>query len=100
MPDKFVVNASPVILLAGVGGIDWIGRISPSPIIIPRAVVDEINAGPGGASLVGSLGDDSQFEIRNNIPVSPMVEGMEPWCRRITGACHERKGRDGGCSSR
>ena len=74
MPDRFVVNASPLILLAGVGGIHWIGRLSQDPIIIPQAVVDEINAGPGGADLVSFLGDDPRFEIRNNIPVSSMIE--------------------------
>lgn len=74
MPDRFIVNASPLILLAGVGGIDWVARLSPTPIIIPRAVIDEIEAGPGGADLVRSLGDDLRFLIRNNVPVPPMVE--------------------------
>jgi len=74
VPDRFIVNASPLILLAGVGGIDWVGRLSPTPIIIPRAVISEIEAGPGGAGLVRSLGDNLRFEIRSNIPVPPMVE--------------------------
>lgn len=78
MPDSFIVNASPLILLAGVGGIDWVGRLSPTPIIIPRAVINEIEAGPGGADLVCSLVDNLRFEIRSNIPVPPMVEAWSP----------------------
>jgi predicted nucleic acid-binding protein len=74
VPNSFIVNASPLILLSGIGGTDWIGRISTAPTIIPQAVIEEINAGPGGANLVRSLEDDSRFEIRNNIPVSSMIE--------------------------
>jgi predicted nucleic acid-binding protein len=74
VPGRLFVNASPLILLAGVGGIDGIGRLSPNPVSIPKAVIDEIEAGPGGADLVGSLGDDPRFEIRADVPVPPLVE--------------------------
>jgi predicted nucleic acid-binding protein len=45
MPEQWVVNASPLILLARIGRADLL-RTLPQKVVIPRAVADEINAGP------------------------------------------------------
>jgi predicted nucleic acid-binding protein len=45
MSEQWVVNASPLILLARIGREDLL-RILPEQVAIPQAVVGEINAGP------------------------------------------------------
>ena len=35
MPDQFVVNASPVLLLAKVNGLAWMSQLSAGPLIVP-----------------------------------------------------------------
>jgi predicted nucleic acid-binding protein len=40
-----VLNASPLIILARAGYLDLLGKLV-SPVVIPRAVAMEINAGP------------------------------------------------------
>ena len=45
MPDRWVVNASPLILLARVGHSDWLAQLADE-VVVPQAVADEILAGP------------------------------------------------------
>ena len=45
MPEQWVVNASPLILLARVGRADLL-RDLPDRVVVPRAVAAEVNAGP------------------------------------------------------
>jgi predicted nucleic acid-binding protein len=58
MPEKWVVNASPLILLAGIG-CDHLLRSLPRKVVVPQAVADEIQAGPSDdpARLVLSRGE-------------------------------------------
>jgi predicted nucleic acid-binding protein len=58
MPEQWVVNASPLILLARVG-CDHLLRSLPQKVVVPQAVVDEINAGPSddAARLVMTRGE-------------------------------------------
>lgn len=43
MTDRWVINASPLILLGKVGQLDWVPRLGE--IVVPSAVADEILAG-------------------------------------------------------
>lgn len=45
MPERWVINASPIIVLAKIDSLDLITQLADE-IIVPQAVVDEINAGP------------------------------------------------------
>jgi predicted nucleic acid-binding protein len=45
MSERWVVNASPLILLAKIGHHHLLSQL-PDELIVPQAVVDEINAGP------------------------------------------------------
>jgi len=58
MPEKWVVNASPLILLACIG-CDYLLRTLPAKVVVPRSVADEINAGPSDdpARLVLARGE-------------------------------------------
>ena len=47
MPERWVINASPIIVLAKIDSLDLITQLADE-IIVPQAVVNEINAGPEG----------------------------------------------------
>lgn len=47
MPEKWVVNASPLIVLGKVGQLDLLTKL-PQRIVVPAAVVTEVLAGPEG----------------------------------------------------
>jgi len=47
MPERWVVNASPLIVLGKIGQLDLLIKL-PQQIVIPSAVVSEIVAGPEG----------------------------------------------------
>jgi predicted nucleic acid-binding protein len=77
MFDRLVVNASPLIFLSRVGGIDWITRLSPQTIIVPRAVINEIGAGVDGPEIVGILTRNSRFEIVPDAPLTPIIAAWD-----------------------
>lgn len=43
MTERWVINASPLILLGKAGQLDWVARLGE--VVIPKAVADEIAAG-------------------------------------------------------
>ena len=45
MAEQWVVNASPLIVLAKIGMLDLLGQLADE-VVVPRAVVQEILAGP------------------------------------------------------
>ena len=45
MPERWVVNASPLIVLAKIDKLDLLTHLADE-LLVPQAVVDEINAGP------------------------------------------------------
>lgn len=47
MPEQWVVNASPLIVLGKVGQLDLLTKL-PQRIVVPAAVVTEVLAGPEG----------------------------------------------------
>lgn len=73
MYDSLVVNASPLIFLARVGGIDWLARLARPPLLVPRAVIEEVQVGPGGEQIVGMLAKDSRFKVPDDIQVPTLI---------------------------
>lgn len=63
MTERWVVNASPLILLAKIGHHSLLGQLADA-LIVPQAVVDEINAGPH---------DDAARQFLANSPL-PVVQ--------------------------
>ena len=45
MTEHWILNASPIIALASIGGEDWLPALTDR-IVVPRAVAEEILAGP------------------------------------------------------
>ena len=45
MPERWVVNASPLILLAKIGHLHLLTELA-AELVVPEAVLDEVNAGP------------------------------------------------------
>ena len=75
MPEQWVVNASPLILLARVGREDLL-RDLPDRVVVPRAVVAEIDAGPAGDPARQALAL-SQFEIVDTPAPSTEILGWD-----------------------
>lgn len=77
MYDRLLVNASPLIFLARVAGIDWLTRLANPPLLVPRAVIEEVHAGAGGGAggerIVGMLAEDSRFMVPDDVPVPGLI---------------------------
>lgn len=70
LSDGLVINASPLIFLAGVDGLDWVVRQSASPVVVPRSVLREVAAGEGGTAIVSYLENNGGFAVAADVPLS------------------------------
>ena len=68
MSERWVVNASPLILLAKVNHLDLLNQLSQS-FVVPDAVVAEISAGPP---------DDLARRFLETIPVNTIAVPLHP----------------------
>jgi predicted nucleic acid-binding protein len=75
--DRLVVNASPLIFLSRVDGLDWVARLSAQAARIPHAVVAEVEAGLGGKAIIDTIRGDRRFEIVPDAPVPPLVAAWD-----------------------
>jgi predicted nucleic acid-binding protein len=69
--ERWVLNASPLIVLARVGQ-DYLFRALVEEVAIPRAVVAEIEAGPSGDSARAAIGG-SHFKIVDAAPTPEIL---------------------------
>ena len=69
------VNASPLIVLARAGYFDLLPKIL-SPIIVPRAVADEIMAGPVGDPAIKALADAGWLSV---VDLNPLDSPVATW---------------------
>ncbi len=70
-----VLNASPLIILAKAGYLDLVPNLV-SPVIIPRAVAAEINAGPADDAALQFFAQPSWLPVIDLPPVlSPLAHG-------------------------
>lgn len=67
MAEAWVINASPVILLAKVGLIDFLPRVA-NPLIVPEPVAEEIRRGPPGDAGACWLTGKGQEFIHPPVP--------------------------------
>jgi predicted nucleic acid-binding protein len=68
----WVVNASPVILLAKIGALDWLRRLGP-PVVIPDAAVLEIQRRGPNDLAVQALAQAPWLATVNPGAVTPVV---------------------------
>jgi len=67
-PDRWVVNASPLILLGKVERIQLFGALA-GDIALPRAVIREVGAKPGGERTVQTLTTlESAIVVDDEVP--------------------------------
>jgi len=67
-PDRWVVNASPLILLGKVERIQLFGALA-GEIALPRAVIREVGAKPGGERTVQTLTTlESAIVVDDEVP--------------------------------
>jgi len=69
MSRRWVVNASPLILLGKIGHIALLSELSDQ-VIIPEAVVREIGAKPDGQGTLATIASLSNMRVEAEIPVS------------------------------
>jgi predicted nucleic acid-binding protein len=70
-----VLNASPLIILARAGYLDLLGKLV-SPVVIPRAVAMEINAGPTEDPAVRFLAQPSWLSV---VDLTPTLSPIAIW---------------------
>ena len=59
-PRRWVVNASPLILLGNTGHLGLLGALADQ-VAVPRAVADEVGAKPDGGATLHAIGDVPSF---------------------------------------
>src|SRR5438105_7114493 len=68
----WVVNASPIILLAKVGLVDLLRRVG-APVVIPEAAVREIQSRGPGDPAVQALAQSPWLVVVDPGPIAPAV---------------------------
>lgn len=74
--DRWVTNASPLIFLGAVDGIEWLVR-EAAQIIVPNAVIDELAAGAGGADVINRLRKIDRIQFAADVPVPPVIAAWD-----------------------
>ena len=69
---RWVVNASPLILLGKTDNLELLGALA-DVVAVPRAVVDEVRAKPDGIPIVQTLTHNAAFRVVDDEAVSPDI---------------------------
>jgi len=69
---RWVVNASPLILLGKAGQLRLLGALVEQ-IIVPKAVVEEIGAKPDGKALLQVIEEDPAYAVVDNETATPEI---------------------------
>jgi len=64
-PRRWVVNASPLILLGKTNHLGLLGALADQ-VVVPEAVVDEIGAKPDGKTLLRVIAEDVAYTLVDN----------------------------------
>ncbi len=77
MPQRLIVNTSPLIFRWRVSGLAWLAERCNELVLIPEAVVSEIRAGHDGAPIVESLKEEDRLQVAKNAPVPPVIAAWD-----------------------
>lgn len=75
--ERMIANASPLIFLSKVEGLEWLVSMTQYPVLIPQAVILELEAGRGGMDLINDLQKNPKFSIVPNIPLPKEVAAWD-----------------------
>ncbi len=75
--NPFIINASPLIFLYKINGLEWVCRLADSQILVPEAVLQEIAAGDGGDEMMARIKNDPGFSVVANVPIPPVVAAWD-----------------------
>jgi predicted nucleic acid-binding protein len=75
--DRLTVNASPLIFLTRIEGLDWIVRLADAPVLVPQAVLREVEAGDGGAEIATRIHGDAGFSVVSDAPIPAVVTAWD-----------------------
>jgi predicted nucleic acid-binding protein len=71
-PRRWVVNASPLILLGKTGHLGLLGALADQ-VAVPRAVADEVGAKPDGGATLQAISYAPSFVIVENEAATPEI---------------------------
>lgn len=79
MADTWIINASPLILLAWIGRLDWLEALTANPQV-PAQVIEEVSAGQAfDPSAKTAAGWASRYRLENiEVPMAVRVWEIDP----------------------
>lgn len=69
---RWVVDASPLILLGKIGQLDLLANLADA-LVVPRSVADEVGAKPDGARLLETLAKNARYAVVSDEAVPPEI---------------------------
>lgn len=77
MPDKLIVNASPLIFLHRVSGWPWLCQFSATDVLVSAAVFQEVRAGWDGPEIAEAFAEETRLVLAEDIAVPPLVAAWD-----------------------
>jgi len=77
VPDRMIVNASPLIFLSRVGGLTWLCDLCTGRVEVPRGVIAEVAVGQDGQGIIDALEADDRVRLVDDIPVPAVVAAWD-----------------------
>ena len=71
-PRRWVVNASPLILLGKTNHLGLLGALA-DPVVVPKAVVDEVGVKPDGKTLLQVIAEEPSYTLVDNEEATPEI---------------------------
>jgi len=72
VPRRWVVNASPLILLGKTNHLGLLGALADQ-VVVPNAVVEEVGAKPDGKTLLRMIAEEPAFTLVDNEEATPEI---------------------------
>lgn len=77
MPNRMIVNASPLIFLSRVGGLACLCMLCTGRVEVPRAVIAEVAAGQDGQSILDAVESEARFRVVDDSAVPAVVAAWD-----------------------
>lgn len=92
----WVINASPLIFLSEVNGLEWLIHLADRAILIPQAVLAEVAAGSGSDALIWQIEQNPGFLVAPNLPVPTVISAWDLGAGETQVLSHGLQSREGG----